>query len=90
MKTKRLTVTSAEYDGDYRIRVEFSDGTVQVVDVAPFLFSHPHPQHDAYRDQQLFQTFVIENGNLVWGENWDLVFPVEQLHRGRIELMQPA
>ena len=30
-------------------------------------------------------TFKIENGNIVWGEDWDLIFPIEQLHQGRIE-----
>ena len=26
----------------------------------------------------------FENGNIVWGKNWDLIFPVEQLHSGKL------
>jgi len=28
--------------------------------------------------------FTIDNGNIVWGKNWDLIFPVEPLYAGRI------
>ena len=28
--------------------------------------------------------FTIDNGNIVWGKNWDLIFPVEHLYSGRI------
>ena len=31
-----------------------------------------------------FQKFTIDDGNIVWGEDWDLVFPVEQLYAGAI------
>jgi hypothetical protein len=26
----------------------------------------------------------IDGGNIVWGRNWDLIFPIEQLHEGVI------
>ena len=66
------------------MRVSFNDGTEQVVDFSPYLIQRPHPQYDKYRDIELFKTFSVEMGNIVWGENWDLIFPVEQLHQGRI------
>ena len=28
--------------------------------------------------------FTIDNGNIVWGKNRDLIFPVEPLYAGRI------
>jgi hypothetical protein len=31
---------------------------------------------------KLFQSFRIENGNLVWGKDWDLIFPIDGLYRG--------
>ena len=31
-----------------------------------------------------FKKFSLDDGNIVWGEDWDLVFPVEQLHAGYI------
>ena len=66
------------------MRVSFNDGTEQVVDFSPYLIQRPHPQYDKYRDIELFKTFSVKMGNIVWGENWDLIFPVEQLHQGRI------
>lgn len=41
-----------------------------------------HPQYNKYATPALFKKFKIEGGNIVWGKNWDLMFPVEQLHTG--------
>jgi len=73
------------YAGDYAVRISFNDGTAQTVDIGPFLFERPHPQYDKYRDPELFRQFSVEMGNVIWGENWDLIFPIEQLYRGRID-----
>ena len=81
---KYIRVEKAVYQSGYKVRVSFSDGTEQVVDFGPYLAEYPHPQYNKYRDVELFKTFSVEMGNIVWGENWDLIFPVEQLHRGRL------
>ncbi len=31
------------------------------------------------------RTFTLDGGNIVWGRNWDLIFPIEQLHEGVIK-----
>jgi hypothetical protein len=54
------------------------------VDFEHFLRNHPHPQYDRYLDPDLFQTFFIDNGNVVWGEDWDMIFPVEDLYLGNL------
>ena len=77
-----LYVVRAEYVGDVSLRIYFSDGTSTTVDFAPFILTHPHPQYDRYIQPRYFKKFTIEHGNIVWGKNWDMVFPVEQLHRG--------
>ena len=77
-----LYVVKAEYAGEVSLRIYFSDGTSRTVDFAPFLQSHPHPQYNRYSEPRYFKKFSIEHGNVVWGKNWDMVFPVEQLHRG--------
>ena len=38
----------------------------------------------AIRDPKKFRTFTLDGGNIVWGRNWDLIFPIEQLHEGVI------
>lgn len=81
---KTIAVTEADYDGDHRLRITFSDGTTQVVDFGPFLQNHPHPAHDKYRRLANFKRFRIERGNVVWGRDWDLIFPLSQLHQGYV------
>lgn len=78
-------VIDAEYLAEYKIRISFSDRTQQVIDFQHFLTKHPHPQYNKYRDPAQFKKFKIERGNIVWGEDWDLIFPVEQLHTGKID-----
>jgi hypothetical protein len=63
----------------------FNDNTTKTVDVGDFIRRHPHPQYNKYLDPRKFSRFKIENGNIVWGRNWDLVFPVEQLYEGIIK-----
>ncbi|WP_080057874.1 DUF2442 domain-containing protein [Spirosoma aerolatum] len=43
---RTLAVTEAEYIDGYRLKVYFTDGTTQLVDVGPFLQNHSHPQHN--------------------------------------------
>ena len=45
---------------------------------------HPHPQYNKYLEWKNFKKATIENGNVVWGKNWDLIFPIEQLYNGEI------
>ena len=45
----------------------------------------PHPQYNKYLDSDMFRTFKIVEGNIVWGDDWDLIFPMEKLYRGKAE-----
>ena len=80
----RLYITEAAVVDELKIDLTFSDNTRQVVNVGEFIRRHPHPQYNKYLDVRKFRRFSIENGNIVWGKNWDLMFPIEQLHSGSI------
>jgi hypothetical protein len=80
----RLFITKAENKGDLTVSLTFSDNTVRTVDIGDFIRRHPHPQYNKYLDPRKFSRFTIENGNIVWGKNWDLIFPVEHLYAGRL------
>lgn len=80
----RIYITEATDAGNLMICLHFSDNSTQVVDVGEFIRRHPHPQYNKYLDPKKFKRFTIENGNVVWGKNWDLVFPIELLHAGGI------
>ena len=80
-----LAVTRARYAGELSVALTFSDGTERTVDVGEYIRRHPHPQYDKYLDPRRFRRFALEHGNIVWGKGWDLIFPVELLHAGKLE-----
>ena len=79
-----LYVVKAEDLGNLKVKVFFNDNKSQLIDIGDFIRKNPHPQYNKYLDPKKFRKFAIENGNIVWGKNWDLIFPVEQLYQGRI------
>ena len=81
---KRLYITGATVVGDGVVLLQFSDATERIVDIGAFIRLHPHPQYNKYLDEEEFRKFSLDDGNIVWGEDWDLVFPIEQLHAGHI------
>lgn len=64
------------------VRLCFSDNTEKIIDIGDFIARHP--QYNKYLEWKHFKKATIENGNIVWGKNWDLIFPIEQLHEGKI------
>ena len=83
-KSTKIEVISANYIDDYAIRVSFNDGTEKLVDFKPFLFNALNPSIMKYRDESRFKQFKIVNGNLNWND-FDLIFPLSNLHEGTIE-----
>ena len=80
-----MKVTEAKDLGNLFLRITFSDGTERDVCIGDFIRRHPHPQYNKYLDPKKFKRFNIENGNVVWGKNWDLIFPIEQLYAGELK-----
>jgi Protein of unknown function (DUF2442) len=78
-----LNILRAERLGDYRLAIDFDDGTKQVVDFKPFLISAQHPEIRTFLDMSKFSAFRIEYGDLVWGD-YALCFPIEDIYRNRI------
>ena len=82
---KYVTIRNAENIGNLSVCLTFSDNTQQVVNVGEYIRCHPHPQYNKYLDEKLFDTFSLENGNIVWGKDWDLIFPISILHAGTLQ-----
>ena len=80
-----LNIVSAKYVAPLSVELQFSDGTVKIVDIGSFIKAHPHPQYKSYLDEKKFKRFKIEMGNIVWGKNWDLVFPISALYNGKCD-----
>ncbi|MCQ2116685.1 MAG: DUF2442 domain-containing protein [Bacteroidales bacterium] len=80
----RLKIITAKAKENLCVELVFSDNTCRTINVGQFIRSHPHPQYNKYLDEAEFEKFTIDDGNIVWGEDWDLIFPIEQLYSGAI------
>ncbi len=78
-----ITIISAEYIGEYKIKLSFNDNTIQLVDLFPFLNSSLNPLIRKYLDKQEFKNFKIDNGDLEWN-GYDLCFPIADLYENNI------
>ncbi|MBO9571381.1 MAG: DUF2442 domain-containing protein, partial [Chitinophagaceae bacterium] len=73
---KTIAVADARHIDGYKVEIVFNDQKKKVVDFGTFLTTHSHPQYNKYKAEKNFKKFKIENGNIVWGKDWDMVFPV--------------
>jgi len=78
-----IEIKSAQYLGDFAIRIYFSDGVNKLVDFRPFLESSLHPSIRKYLDESKFNEYQIIDGNLNWND-YDLIFPIDDLYQGRV------
>lgn len=82
---KTISVKEAKYLNEFKIKILFNDNRRRIVDFSTFLRSHSHPQFNKYKQQECFKKFKIENENVVWGKDWDMIFPLYDLYRGEIK-----
>ena len=82
---KYLRIEKADYIGNYTIMLTFNDGVAVNIDFGSWMVAHPHPQHKRYLDEKKFKKFYIDDmGNIAWGKNRDLYFPIDTLHSGTL------
>ena len=79
-KAKNIEVKDATYLDGFKLRVAFTDGKNKVVDFSKFITTNNKEALSKYKNFSNFKRFKIEDGNIVWGKNWDLIFPVHQLY----------
>ena len=81
--SNELSVKTAEYIGDYVIRIYFNTNEGKIVDFKPFLQQSIHPSVRKYLNEKIFSSYKIHNGNLNWND-YDLIFPVNDLYENTI------
>ena len=69
------TVVSAEYEGEFKIRLVFNDGVAGVVDFADWLDG---PVFEPLKDPDYFARFFVEGGTVGWPNGADIA--PETLH----------
>ena len=68
IKDEILSIESANYIGDFAIRISFTDKTEKLVDFKPFLTKSMHPSIKKYLDESQFLSFKVVDGNLDWND----------------------
>jgi hypothetical protein len=84
-ENKYIEVVEARYIKDNILSIAFNDGVKREVNFSSFFDNNNTPYLKKYKTADKFKKFKIEDGNVVWGKDWDLIFPVEQLYNGEIE-----
>lgn len=78
-----INIQIAEYKGDYKIYFQFSDGVEQTIDFEDFLKNARNPMTKKYLDKNLFQSFTMEYGDIMWND-FEMCFPIWDLHEGKV------
>jgi hypothetical protein len=78
-----ISIKLAEYVGDYKIKLLFSDGIERLIDFSGFLENARNPMTKKYLDKQLFKKYSIEYGDIIWND-YEMCFPIWDLHEGKI------
>jgi hypothetical protein len=78
-----VSIDKADYKGDYMINLQFSDGIERTIDFSGFLKNAKNPMTKKYLDKELFKSFAIDYGDLIWND-YEMCFPVWDLHEGKI------
>ena len=81
---KEIFVKKAHYLNDYKVQIIFNDKKKKVIDFGEFLQTHRHSVFNKYKRIENFKKLKIDERNIVWGENWDLIFPIDQLYAGKM------
>ena len=78
-KQENLKVEEAVYLRKYEILILFNNNRMKVIDFASAIAKYAKGDYSIYSGKKYFSKFHIEDGNIVWGKNWDLIFPVQDV-----------
>jgi hypothetical protein len=75
-KEENITVVAARYISDFSIAVSFSTGRTQLVNFLPLFEKYVKGDNLKYFAPERFKKFIVKNGNIYWGRNEDVIFPI--------------
>ena len=80
-KIVNMKVVTAKYLDDYKIEIIFDDKKRNVINFLPALKKYDTCKK--YLDITLFKKFKVDSGNIVWGNNWEMIFKIEDLYENK-------
>ena len=81
-----MKVVTAKYLDDYKIESIFDDNKRNVINFLPALKKYATCKK--YLDITLFKKFKVDSGNIVWGNNWEMIFKIEDLYEDNFNSLQ--
>jgi hypothetical protein len=78
-----ISIQNAEYQGNYIIKLLFSDNVERLVDFKDFLRNARNPMTKKYLDEKLFKNYTIKYGDLIWND-YEMCFPIWDLYTNNI------
>ncbi len=75
-KEEALLITHAFYLGNHTLLLQFSNGIQKRLDFLPLLRQYAKGDYATYLNKEKFKRFILANGNISWGKNEDIIFPV--------------
>lgn len=74
-----LMILAARYVNDFSIAITFSSGKTKLIDFLPLFQKYVKGDNLKYYAPERFKKFIVKNGNIYWGRNEDVIFPVANL-----------
>lgn len=62
------------------LKITFTDNHCVIVDFELFFLKNPNLVYEEYHNLSRFKEFKLENGNVVWGDSWDLIINPKNLY----------
>lgn len=82
---QEITLVSAKYVHDFIIQLTFSSDSLMhktFKDFLPLFQQYVKGENMKYFSLSNFKKFVVKNGNIYWGKDEDVIFPVASLYTG--------
>ncbi len=87
-KEKNLVITASHYVQDFSLAFTFNTGECRIVDFLHLFQKHVKGNNLIYFAPNRFKKFIVKNGNIYWGRNEDVIFPVQFLYSGSLNKEQ--
>ena len=78
-KEKEISIQKALYINGYDILLHFSNGTQKIINFLLLFSEYAKGDFEKYLKPSLFKKYIVDNGNIYWGSDEDIIFPASLL-----------
>ena len=83
-----LKIVKAHFLGGYKILLTFSNGMQRIINFQPIFNKYVKGYYSKHFIPENFKKFIIKNGNIYWGKNEEVIFPVSFLSKSKHGITQ--